>query len=131
MSHPKDPFHRIDVLAASRHVRFGLDGAVLAESARPTLLFETLLPTRYYLPRDDVRAELVPSPTRTFCAYKGEASYFSLVVGEDGAGPGLDLRAPAAGGGADPRPGLLLRREHRRRPRWRAAERPVTPWSRR
>jgi uncharacterized protein (DUF427 family) len=46
------------------------------------LLFETMLPTRYYLPREDVRAALVPSPTRTYCAYKGQASYWSAVLGD-------------------------------------------------
>ena len=44
VGHPRDPFHRIDVLASSRHVRLELDGQVLAESSRPTLLFETMLP---------------------------------------------------------------------------------------
>ena len=83
VAHPRDPFHRIDVLASSRHVRLELDGQVLAESSRPMLLFETMLPTRYYLPREDVRAALVPSPTRTYCAYKGQASYWSAVLGGD------------------------------------------------
>lgn len=82
-SHPRDPFHRIDVLPSSRHVRLELDGHVLAESSRPWLLFETLLPVRFYLPHEDVRADLSPSPTRTYCAYKGEASYFSPRVGGD------------------------------------------------
>ena len=81
VAHPRDPFHRIDVLASSRPVRLELDGQVLAESSRPMLLFETMLPTRYYLPREDVRAALVPSPTRTYCAYKGQASYWSAVLG--------------------------------------------------
>ena len=80
VSHPRDPFHRIDVLPSSRRIRVELDGQVLAESARPMLLFETLLPTRYYLPRADVTAELTASPTRTWCAYKGQASYFSVTV---------------------------------------------------
>ena len=80
VSHPRDPFHRIDVLPSSRRVRLELDGQVLAESARPMLLFETLLPTRYYLPRADVTAELAASPTRTWCAYKGQASYFAVTV---------------------------------------------------
>lgn len=81
VAHPRDPFHRIDVLPSSRQVRLELDGQVLAVSSRPVLLFETMLPTRYYLPRADVTAELVPSPTTTWCAYKGRASYFSATVG--------------------------------------------------
>jgi uncharacterized protein (DUF427 family) len=51
-----DPFHRVDVLASSRRVRIELGGELLAESSRPVLLFETMLPTRYYLPREDIRA---------------------------------------------------------------------------
>ena len=82
VAHPRDPFHRIDVLPSSRHVRVELDGHVLAESSRPVLLFETMLPTRYYLPRDDIRAELTPSATRTCCAYKGQASYWSATAGD-------------------------------------------------
>lgn len=81
VAHPRDPFHRIDVLASSRHVRLELDGQVLAESARPMLLFETMLPVRYYLPREDIRAGLSPSSRRTYCAYKGQASYWSVTAG--------------------------------------------------
>src|SRR6266566_3864526 len=54
VAHPRDPFHRIDVLSSSRHVSLELDGQVLAQSSRPMLLFETMLPTRYYLPREDI-----------------------------------------------------------------------------
>jgi uncharacterized protein (DUF427 family) len=82
VGHPRDPFHRIDVLPSSRHVRVELDGHVLAESSRPALLLETMLPARYYLPRDDIRAELTPSDTRTWCAYKGQACYWSAAVGD-------------------------------------------------
>jgi uncharacterized protein (DUF427 family) len=81
VAHPRDPFHRIDVLPSSRQVRLEHDGQVLAESTRPTLLFETMLPARYYLPREDIGAELIPSSTRTFCAYKGRASYWSAAAG--------------------------------------------------
>jgi uncharacterized protein (DUF427 family) len=89
VAHPRDPFHRIDILSSSRHVRLELEGELLAESRRPRLLFETSLPTRYYLPREDVRTELlVPTGTRTRCAYKGEAAYWSV----EGAGDaGADL----------------------------------------
>src|SRR5215207_9593939 len=78
VAHPRDPFHRIDIVHSSRHVRVELGGEVLAESSRPYLLFEPPLPVRYYLPAEDVRTELLqPSDTRTFCAYKGQASYRS------------------------------------------------------
>jgi len=78
-SHPRDPFHRIDIVHGSRHVRVEMDGETLAESTRPYLLFETSLPVRYYLPPEDVRTDrLAPSDTRTACAYKGEASYWAL-----------------------------------------------------
>lgn len=81
VAHPHDPFHRIDVLRSRRHIRIELDGRPLAESTRSALLFETSLPTRCYLPREDVTAALAPSPTVTYCAYKGRAAYFSLPGG--------------------------------------------------
>jgi uncharacterized protein (DUF427 family) len=78
MGHAHDPFKRIDVLRSDRHVVVSLDGTVLAESRRPTALFETLLPVRWYLPREDVRLDLLsPSSTHSVCAYKGVASYLS------------------------------------------------------
>lgn len=83
LGHPRDPFHRIDVLPSSRSLRLELHGQVLADTSRPMMLFETLLPTRYYLPREDVVVDLVASPTVTTCAYKGHASYWSAQV--DGA----------------------------------------------
>jgi uncharacterized protein (DUF427 family) len=79
VGHPRDPFHRIDIVRSSRHVRVELDGEALAESTDPYMLFEPPLPVRYYLPAEDVRTDLLaPSDTRSFCAYKGEASYLSL-----------------------------------------------------
>jgi uncharacterized protein (DUF427 family) len=78
VSHPHDPFARIDVLDSTRHIRVELDGRLLAESHRPMALFETSLPIRYYLPREDLRTDLLfPSGTRTTCAYKGTAGYLS------------------------------------------------------
>src|ERR1700754_3847487 len=52
--HPRDPWHRVDARQSGRHVRVELDGALLADSRRPTIVFETSLPVRYYLPREDV-----------------------------------------------------------------------------
>jgi uncharacterized protein (DUF427 family) len=79
VGHPRDPFHRIDIVHSSRHVRVERDGEVLAESTTPYLLFEPPLPVRFYLPADHVRMDLLrPSDTATFCAYKGRAAYWSL-----------------------------------------------------
>ena len=82
--HPRDPYHRVDVLSSSRHVEVRVGGVLVAESRRPRLLFETGLPVRYYLPKLDVRQELlVPSPTRSRCPYKGEAVYWSVRAGDE------------------------------------------------
>jgi uncharacterized protein (DUF427 family) len=77
VSHARDPFHRIDVRPSSRHIRIELNGELLAASTRPSLLFETHLPTRFYLPPEDIVGNLRPSEKLTYCAYKGEASYWS------------------------------------------------------
>ena len=87
--HPRDPYHRVDVLRSDRHIRVLLDGEVLAETRRALALFESNLPTRWYIPRDDVRAELLPSETVTRCPYKGTASYHSVKL--SGGGEGTDL----------------------------------------
>lgn len=82
--HPADPYHRVDVRESSQHVRVLLDGEVLADSHRPRLLFETGLPTRYYLPPEDVRSDLLlGSTTTTRCAYKGVATYHSVRIGAE------------------------------------------------
>jgi uncharacterized protein (DUF427 family) len=79
VGHPHDPFKRIDTLGSSRQVVVALDGTTLADTTRAVALLETGLPTRWYIPRDDVRMALLePSSHRTTCAYKGRASYYSV-----------------------------------------------------
>jgi uncharacterized protein (DUF427 family) len=81
--HPRDPYTRIDVIQSSRHVRVVIAGETVAETDRPVLLFETGLPTRYYIPKVDVRLDLLrPSDTHTECPYKGVASYYSVKIGD-------------------------------------------------
>jgi uncharacterized protein (DUF427 family) len=73
--HPRNPYARVDALRSTRHVRVELDGTVLAESTSPVLVFETGLPTRYYVNRTDLNlAHLVSSATRTACPYKGRTT---------------------------------------------------------
>ena len=57
---------------------------MIAETSRPMLLYETGLPTRYYIPKLDVRMNLLePTSTVTHCPYKGDASYWTLRVGSN------------------------------------------------
>ena len=76
--------HRISTNPSEHHVRVESNGQVLAESDRATELHETGLPTRFYLPREDVRMELLtPTDTTSHCPFKGDASYFSAPDAED------------------------------------------------
>jgi uncharacterized protein (DUF427 family) len=81
--HPRDPYHRIDTFQTSRRIEVSVDGVVLAASTRARALYETALPVRYYLPRADVRCELLEaSATVTQCAYKGTARHWSARIGD-------------------------------------------------
>jgi uncharacterized protein (DUF427 family) len=82
--HPRNPYARVDALRSTRRVRIELDGVVLAESSSPVLVFETGLPTRYYLNRTEVNFDhLQASETVTKCPYKGTTSgYWSVRVGD-------------------------------------------------
>ncbi|MBI1775981.1 MAG: DUF427 domain-containing protein [Proteobacteria bacterium] len=79
--HARDPYRRIDCLASSRQVQIYVRGVLVADSSRAVFLYETGLPTRFYLPPEDVRADiLAASEHRTSCPYKGRASYWHVVV---------------------------------------------------
>lgn len=82
--HPRNPYSRVDALRSHRQVRVELDGVLLAATASPVLLFETGLPTRYYIDPSDVAFEhLEVSQTQTLCPYKGITSgYWSVRVGD-------------------------------------------------
>src|SRR5579862_3578258 len=74
--------HQITITPASAHIDVVLDGEKLASSDRALLLEETGSPDRYYLPKDDVRTDLLrPTSTTTTCPFKGEASYWSVEAG--------------------------------------------------
>ena len=76
--------HKITIAPADVHVEVTLGGETLAKSDRAVRLDETGLPARYYIPRDDVRTDLLrPSDHTTTCPFKGQASYWSVQVGDD------------------------------------------------
>jgi len=79
--HARDPYTRIDVLDSSRHIRVEIDGVTVAETANAKLLFETGLPVRYYIPKPDVRFDLLHATDLvTACPYKGEARYWTARI---------------------------------------------------
>ena len=81
--HPHDPHKRIDILESTRHVEVVVFGETIADTHKPILLFETGLLTRYYVPKVDVRFDLLEhSDKTTICAYKGRANYYSVKVGD-------------------------------------------------
>lgn len=100
IGHPRDPFHRVDIRDSSDHVAIQMDGITLAETSRACLLYETLLPSRIYIPPEDVRLDLMEaSTTTTVCPYKGKANYYSYPGSSRGADIAwqYDSRFPDAG----------------------------------
>ena len=82
--HPRNPYARVDALRSHRHVTVAVDGVLLADTRSPVMLFETGLPTRYYIDQTDVTFEhLEPTSTQTLCPYKGVTSgYWSVRAGD-------------------------------------------------
>ena len=127
--HPRNPYARVDALRSHRHVRVSLEGVTLADTTAPVLVFETGLPTRYYIDRTDIAFEhLVPTRHADRLPVQGRDE--RLLVGADrrhGAGrppgSGLGLRFPDPAVGAHRRADRLLQREGRHRCGWPAAAR--------
>jgi uncharacterized protein (DUF427 family) len=85
ITHPRDPHNRVDALPSSRRVVVRDGDRVLASSDRPVAVYETGLPVRWYLPKEDVRfEELVPTDTVSECPYKGHATEYWGVRRSDG-----------------------------------------------
>jgi len=78
--HPRNPYTRVDAVRSTRRVRVELDGVLLGESSSPVMVFETGLPTRYYLNRSEIDFTVLEhSPTVTACPYKGRTTdYWSI-----------------------------------------------------
>ncbi|CAN5336920.1 DUF427 domain-containing protein [soil metagenome] len=73
--HPHDPFVHLDAYPSTRRVTVSSNGVVLADSTRAIFLWETDLPVRYYIPRDDVNLQLLTATdTESVCPYKGFAT---------------------------------------------------------
>ncbi|WIB79180.1 DUF427 domain-containing protein [Curtobacterium sp. MCPF17_002] len=85
ITHPRDPHNRVDALRSSRHVVVRDGDRVLADTTAPVAVYETGLPTRWYVPRADVRFDtLVATDTVSECPYKGHATEYWAVRRADG-----------------------------------------------
>ena len=84
LTHAKDPYTRVDCIESSRHVSVVVNGETIAETDRPVLLLETGLPHRYYIPKNDIRMDLLQaSEKRAASPYKGEAHYYGVEAGDE------------------------------------------------
>jgi uncharacterized protein (DUF427 family) len=82
--HARDPYKRVDAIRSARHVQIFVAGETIADTRRPTLVFETNHPVRYYIPLEDIRRDrLIASDTASRCPYKGIASYWSVKAGDE------------------------------------------------
>ena len=83
LGHPRNPYHRVDCIRTGRRLRVEVAGTALVDTADTVGVYETALEPRLYVRRDLVRMDLLrPSPTTTYCPYKGTASYWTAVVGD-------------------------------------------------
>src|SRR6185503_4600279 len=68
---------------SAQHVRAEFNGEPIADSARVVIVHETRLAPAYYFPAEDVRMEvLAKTAFTTHCPFKGNASYWSVKVGD-------------------------------------------------
>lgn len=76
--------HNIEVTPGSDEVVVRVNDTIVATSTRPLVLTETGSPVRFYLPVEDVQADLLtPSVTTSHCPFKGDAVYWSVKAGDD------------------------------------------------
>lgn len=76
--HLRDPFHRVDVRDFSGLVQVRAGAEVLAATSRAKVLSETGKANRFYLPREDIEADIEACTKTTVCPYKGTASYWTV-----------------------------------------------------
>jgi uncharacterized protein (DUF427 family) len=84
LGHPRNPYHRIDSLRATRRLRVVAGGVTIVDTAETLAVFETSLEPRLYVHPRLVRTDLLePSTTQTYCPYKGTAGYWHARVGDE------------------------------------------------
>ena len=78
--------YRVVISPSQNRIRAVFNGEIVADSSRALIMRETRLPWVYYFPRGDVRAEFLARTNHlTNCPFKGNASYWTIDVGEKAA----------------------------------------------
>ena len=79
LGHAADPYHRIDIRQASRHLVVRHGDRIVADTKRSVVLYESGFAPRWYVLRADIdESALTPVKLQTFCPYKGLCSYYSI-----------------------------------------------------
>jgi uncharacterized protein (DUF427 family) len=79
--YPPNPYHRVDCRPTKRRLRVSVHGTTLVDTDDTMIVFETALEPRLYVDPSYVRTDLLrPSPTTSYCNYKGFATYWSAVI---------------------------------------------------
>jgi uncharacterized protein (DUF427 family) len=80
--YPPNPYHRVDCRPTNRGLRVTVAGTVLVDTTDTTVVFETALAPRLYVDPVHVRTDLLRrSESTSYCNYKGDATYWSAVIG--------------------------------------------------
>lgn len=82
--HPRNPYHRIDILRSERQLRVDVGATTLVDTRDTMVVYETALEPKLYVDPRHVRMDaLERSATTTYCPYKGTTTYWSYRVGDD------------------------------------------------
>lgn len=82
--YPPNPYHRVDCRPTRRQVRATVADTVLVDTDDTVIVFETSLAPRLYVAPHHVHTDaLRRSETTSYCNYKGYATYWSAVIGDD------------------------------------------------
>jgi uncharacterized protein (DUF427 family) len=84
LGHPRNPYHRIDILRSERRLRVDVGTTNLVDTNDTVVVYETALEPKLYVDPRHVRMDaLERSATETYCPYKGTASYWSFRTDEE------------------------------------------------
>jgi uncharacterized protein (DUF427 family) len=83
VGHAADQYHRVDIRRTSRHLVVRDGDRIVADTHHPLALYESGFAPRWYVPGEDIdNSALTPVEGRTFCPYKGLASYYDIGDGK-------------------------------------------------